>query len=243
MNSPTTQPDLPALKALIAHGPCATEQHHILVHDDHKILFDSARLRPQIRSEVMPEFPKYGSKRTPKFGYAYARPSAVADRLRPYTSLIRRLSARAFTLIDQMEADLIMDGHLPHAIRSSHQSCLKTLTNSTHPVWENWILWLDPHEMTAIDNEIYAWLKEPIDWDEEPLFKSGWDDAFYGAKAANTLFESIHPKVREYLGVGIGEFELQDPVQSQNMFVLTAPIKQANTRAKALGMKISFKAW
>lgn len=242
MNPPSPPIDLPALQALIAHDPRATETHHILVHEDLKVLFDSARLRPQIRKEVMPEFPKFGSKRAPKYGYPNGHPPVVADRLRPYTSLIRRLSAHAFAQIDHMEAELIMDGYLPHAVRSSHQSRLNMLTNGSHPVWENWILSLDPYQMTGLDNEIHAWLKEPIDWDEEHLFKSGWDDAFYGAKAANKLFDPIHPKVREYLGVGVGKFELKDPVQSLNLYVLTTSIKEANARAKTLGMKMRFKA-
>ena len=243
MNSPSPKQVLQAIKSLITHDPSTTDPHHILVQEHHKILFDSKRFQPARREEVMEPLPKFGSRGPSRYDYPNGQPAQVADRLRPYTSLIKRLSARVFAQIDRIEAALIMDDCLPGSVRSSHRARLKALTNSAHPVWENWLLSLDAHGLRYVDKEIDEWLKEPIDWDEKPLFRDGWDDAFYAAKAANEFFGRIHPKVREYLGVGVGSFRIEGQSQSLNLYVLAGSVEEANSRAKGLGLKFRFKAW
>lgn len=242
MNS-SSQPDLQALRALISYDPSTTDPHYFLVYDHLKVLADQNRLHPDLKEEVMPQFPRFAADGSSRHSYPYRPPSAAADRLRPYASLTRRFSAMAFAEIDQIEAELAMHGDLPIAIRSRHQLRLQKLTDSRHPVWENWILSLDPHRYNTIDHEVYTWLKEPIDWDEADLFKEDWEDSFYGAKSAKEFFEQLKPQVLEFVGIELGDFTITASNKPLALYQLTIPMREANSRAKSLGLKCRFKGW
>lgn len=245
MSSPSSQPDLQALKSLIDQGPSTTDPHYFSVHANLKILADQNRLHPDLRHEVMEKFPRFAADGLSKHSFPYGPPSAVANRLRPYESLTKRFSVLAFSEIDKIESTLVMQQDLPAAERSRHQARLKTLHNSAHPVWENWIVSLDPRRYNIIDNEVRAWLKEPIDWDEVDLFKPDWEDSLYGAKAAKEFFDQLKPQVLEFLGVDLGTFTVTSTSTSKpiNLYKLSAPMSEANARARKLGLRIRFKAW
>lgn len=243
MSASISDKDLQSLKSLITHTPKDTDPQLLLVHEDRNMLFDAGRLRPSIREEVMDSFPKFGSRKALSYGYQYGPPAAVTNRLRPYKSLTRRLSARAFAQIDKIEADLILGDSLSRGQRARQLSLLKLLTDGTRTVWENWIHSLDAHQMAQIDNEISAWLKEPIDMSEKPLFKQDWNDPLYGVQTVSKFFDRFHPLVLEYLGVDNKRFTLKYEPKPWPVCVLTIPIKDANARAKSLGLKCRFKAW
>lgn len=241
MNS-SSQPDLQALRALISRDPSTTDPHYFLVYDHLKVLADHNRLHPDRREEVMPQFPRFAADGSSRHSYPYHPPSAVADRLRPYASLTRRFSLKAFAEIDHIETELVMHADLPVASRSRHQLRLQKLADSRHPVWENWILSLDPHRYNTIDHEVRTWLKEPIDWDEADLFKEDWEDSLYGAKAAKGFFDQLKPQVLGFMGIELGNFTLRKNNEPLALYQLTIPMRQANSRAKSLGLKCRFKA-
>lgn len=243
MSSSISAKDLQSLKSLITHIPSDKDPQLLLVHKERNMLFDADRLGPSIRKEVMDYFPKFGSKKPLSYGYQYGPPAVVANRLRPYNSLTKRLSACAFAQIDKIEADLILGVYLSHGQRARQLSRLQLLTDGTRTVWENWIHSLDAHQMAQIDNEISAWLKEPIDMSEKPLFKQDWNDPFYGVQTVSKFFDRFHPLVLEYLGVDNKRFTLKHEPKPWVVCVLTIPIKDANARAKSLSLKCRFKAW
>jgi hypothetical protein len=243
MSTTISQEDLQSLKSLITHSHLKTDPQQLLVYEDRNMLFDSDRLRPSIREEVMDKFPQFGSKKPLTLGYQYGPPGVVADKLRPYKSLTSRLSAHAFAEIDKMESDLVLGAYLSHGKRARYKASLQLLRDGTRTVWENWIHSLNAHQMAQIDHEIRAWLKEPINWDEEDLFKQDWKDPFYGVQTVNKLFERFHPLVLEFLGVDNKSFEIRREPKPLPLCVLKIPIKDANARAKSLGLKFHFKAW
>jgi len=243
MSSPATPADLQALKALMPHDPSTMDSHVFLVQNHLNILFDERRLLPNLREEVMHKFPRFAADGASKYSFTYGPPSAVADRLRPYASLTRRFSALAFAEIDKLETELLMHTDLPIAVRSRRKLYLQQLTDSRHPVWENWILRIDPRSYNIIDREVRAWLKEPLDWGEEDLFKADWEDDFYGAKAAKEFFDQFKPPVLDFVGVALGEFTITASNTSIALYQLTRPMRQANSRAKSLGLKFRFKPY
>ena len=243
MSSRPSQPDLQTLRALISQDPSTTDPYYFCVYDHLKILADHNRLHPSFRQEVMPPFPRFAADGSSRHSFPYGPPSAVASRLRPFASLTKRFSLMAFTEIDRIEAELVMNADLPVAVRSKRQLQLQKLTDSRHPVWENWILCLDSHSYRTIDHEVHAWLKEPIDWDEVDLFRMDWEDTFYGAKAAKEFFDQFKPQVLDFVGVALGNFTLTASNKSLALYQLTIPKQEANARSKSLGLKFRFKAW
>lgn len=237
----SAQPDLQALKALITHDPSTTEPHYFRVLDRQKILTDQNRQFPELRQEVMTQLPRFAADRSDKHSYPYSPPSAVANILRQYPSLTQRFSMLAFAEIDELEAKLVMQEDLPIAIRSMHRLRLQKLTESIRPVWENWILSLHPLSYNTIDREVRAWLKSPIDWDEAEYFRDDWEDVFYAAKAAKAFFDQLKPQVLAFLGIELGDFTNIESNKSLALYQLTNSIREANSRAKSLGLKCRFK--
>jgi len=195
---------------------------------------------PAIRSEVIGKIPKFASNSQGVLPYQSCE--AVANRLRPYHSLLRRLSNLAFKEIDQIETALVVHDNVPLSIRVRYKSRLRTLTNSMYPVWENWVLSLNPHQFSLIDREVSTWINEPIDWDEVDSFKYDWDDYFYGAKSAKKALDQFEVSALESLGVALYKFTLKSERTPIELYCLDSSIASANKAAKNLDLQIRFRS-
>ena len=217
-----------------------TGLHYFSVQKTNRILVDTRNLMPSIRSEVIGKIPKFAGDSQGVRPYQSCE--AIANRLRPYHSLLRRLSNLAFKEIDQIETALVVHDNLPLSLRARYKLRLRILTNSMHPVWENWILSLNPKQFNLIDREVSTWINEPIDWDEVDSFKYNWDDYFYGAKSAKKVLDLFEVSVLDSLGIAFYKFTLKSELKPIELYCLDSSIASANKAARNLDLQLRFRS-
>jgi len=242
MNHKTSETTVQALKGMIPARLQTDRSHVFTVHHQLRFLEDAQRNLPEFRKEVMEGLPTFAAG-SGRHVIPYAAPSSVVRRLRPYTSLVRRFSALAFKEIDDLEAMLTLDDSLTAQQRSRHHKRLQALTSGMHPVWENWIVSLDPRQYNIIDRQVRDWLDEPLDWDEIELFRDDWEDLLYSAKAAKQLFDQLPSAVLSFMGIELGDFVQKFDDKALSLYVLPGSVSNASACARELGLKWSFKVF
>ena len=186
----------------------------------------------------MPRFFKYcrevNNQKLPNDPY-----KAIQDISR-YPSLIERFARKGYCEIDRIENDLVVK-HLTCAQRKKLSDRLAQLTHPDHDVWENTIASTHYSHFDEIDNMINQWLDEPVDWGEQDLFDPIVLDDFYKLRVTRNFLTKIHRIPKAYLGVQLNEYTITQTDESQDFYSLSIPIKEANRRAKALGLKLRFE--
>jgi len=228
---------LDLLRELLGSDPSQTDPHVFLVTQN-RILIDTVKTGPQIRSEVFPKIPAFACE--------FVQPSAWSPEfairaIQRYPSLEKLFWYEAQSEIGRLEARLVTDD-LTRQERSAIHHRLKALMSDHQLCWINWVKSTPARMLYQFDAIINQWLREPIDWSEEKWFGSAWKERCYALESATKFFNNIPQDVHWFFGIEMTRGRISDTDKEFDCAFLKQSIDEANRLAELMGVKFRFRA-
>jgi hypothetical protein len=228
------------IKGTLRKDPSRANPHFFTVSVN-GLVEDSLRPGPMVRKDVYPEIPKFVSS------FAKASwgvdPDYVSSVVGRYPSLVNKFSIAGLTEIERLEGELVLNEALEPAGRRYMLKRLLRLCSDNAPVWQNWISQVSATKGTTFDVMINGWLNESIDWKERKYFDPTQLRRRIGVESAREFFGHLDFEHLHYFGLKLTDGVVESTGESFKSVFLEDPIKDANARAKALGVKFRFREW
>lgn len=235
--------DLTALRQLqksLPHDPSRASPHSFHVRDG-SLVEDSLWPSTVKRKDIYPPIPKFVTEGM-KASWGVS-PRYVINVVKRYPSLVDQFAIQGYQKIKQFEDSLISADGLKRSNRVRVTDQIARLSNDRAPVWQNWVGETAAKGGTTFDGIVTRWLNEPTNWSECRYFDDVKMKRHFGCEAARTFFEQMPADHLEYLGLKLNDGIVEGTEEVLKCVFLNEPIKDANRRARALGVKFRFEVF
>jgi hypothetical protein len=197
------------------------------------VLIDTLAPGPQRRKEVFAEIPPFSDAKV-RLGATRLAVDAVAA----CPPLEKFFMQKAMARMEELETRVIVNESLSRADRSKLRRELTLLGAQGRTFWENWVWHTSALAQVQFDRIVREWMWGPVDMNEAPWFKPGWDQSLYGIESANAFFRKMPVEIRVFFEMEIAELQ-REGSRKTDCILLKASPKEANRRAKML--KVNFR--
>jgi hypothetical protein len=215
-------------------GPDPSRQNpHTFTVAPQGVLVDTLAPGPKRRQEVFAKIPPFTGARN--------GPGATRDAMAAIAAcppLERFFVQKAMAHMEEIETRLIVQESLSRADRSKLRRELTLLGAQGRTFWENWVWHTSALAQVQFDRIVREWMWGPVDMNEAPWFKPGWDQSLYGIESANAFFRKMPVEIRVFFEMEIAELQ-REGSRKTDCILLKASPKEANRRAKML--KVNFR--
>lgn len=231
---------LSQLRETLHHDPSRENPHYFHTHDG-SLVEDSLWPTTVKRKDIFPYIPKFVTEgMKPSWGVS---PSYVIDVVKRYPSLVDKFAIEGYQKIKQFEDALIFADGLKRSDRVRFTDLIARISNDRAPVWQNWVCEMAAKGGDIFDGVVARWLNETTDWSESVHFDRVKLKRYFSAEAARKFFEQLPADHLEYLGLKLDDGIVEGTEEVLKCVFLNDPIKDANRRARALGVKFRFEVF
>ena len=213
---------------------------HIFHIRDGSLVEDSLWPSTVRRKGIYPTIPEFVTKTMGRLWWG-ANPDYVISVVKQYPSLVDKFAIEGYQKIQQLEDSLISEDGLKRSDRVRVTEQIARLSTDRVPVWQNWVRETAAKGAYTFDDIVARWLNETTNWSEFNHFDSVKIKQHFGSKSARTFFEKIPVDHLEYIGLQLTDGIVEGSEEVLECVFLVDPIKDANRRARSLGVKFRFE--
>lgn len=231
---------LDQLRKIMGADPAQADPHIFLVTGS-RVLSDTVKTCPQIRSDVFPKIPEFACEFVKPSEWS---PWLAIQSIQRYPPLEKLFWYEAQSEIGRLEARLVTDD-LSRQDRSAIHRRLRVLMSDHQPCWINWIKITPGRMLAQFDLIVNQWLMEPIDWSEKKWFDPAcsWKKGVYAVESATNFFKNIPQEVHWFFGIEMTRCLLPDSDKEFDCAVLKQSVDEANRLAELMGVKFRFRTY